>query len=389
MAITDFTFTSESVTCGHPDKVADAISDGILDAIFANDPAARVACETMVTTGLALIAGEITTSCYVDMPKVIRKTIADIGYNDPADFFDSRSCSVLTSIDKQSANISQGVTAGEGLHLEQGAGDQGLMFGFACDQTKELMPLPIALAHDLTNRLTSVRRAGTLGWLRPDGKSQVSVRYADGKPVAVDAIVVSTMHYDTVSYDDLRSAIIEHVITPEIPAELMHAGTAIHVNPTGKFVLGGPHADCGITGRKIIVDTYGGWGRHGGGAFSGKDPSKVDRSASYFSRYVAKNIVAAGLAREVEVQLSYAIGVAQPTSVRVDTFGTENVSPERIEAAVKEVFDFRPQAIIQRLNLLRPVYQQTAAGGHFGRTGDAFTWERTDAVAALKSAAGA
>ena len=388
MAINDFTFTSESVTCGHPDKVADQISDAVLDAIFTEDTAARVACETMVTTGLALIAGEITTSCYVDMPKVIRKTISDIGYNDPADFFDSRSCSVLTSIDKQSANISQGVTAGEGLHLEQGAGDQGLMFGFACDQTPQLMPLPIALAHALTNRLESVRRAGPLQWLRPDGKSQVSVRYADGKPVAVDAVVVSTMHYDTVSYDDLRSAIIEHVITPEIPAELLNADTAIHVNPTGKFVLGGPHADCGLTGRKIIVDTYGGWGRHGGGAFSGKDPSKVDRSASYFSRYVAKNIVAAGLAREVEVQLSYAIGVAQPTSVKVDTFGTGAIEPSRIEAAAREVFDFRPQAIIERLNLLRPIYQQTASGGHFGRDGDAFTWERTDAVADLKSAAG-
>ena len=389
MAMNDFTFTSESVTGGHPDKVSDQISDAILDAIFTEDPNARVACETLVTTGLALIAGEITTSCYVDMPTVIRKTIADIGYNDPADLFDARSCAVLTTIDKQSAHISQGVTAGEGLHLEQGAGDQGLMFGFACDQTEQFMPLPIALAHALTNRLEEVRRGGSLPWLRPDGKSQVSVRYADGKAVALDAVVVSTMHYADVSYDDLRGAIIEQVIRPVLPAELLTSETNIHVNPTGAFVLGGPHADCGLTGRKIIVDTYGGWGRHGGGAFSGKDPSKVDRSASYFSRYVAKNIVAAGLAREVEVQLSYAIGVAQPTSVRVDTFGTGTVAPERIERAVREVFDFRPQAIIQRLDLLRPIYQQTASGGHFGRTGDAFTWERTDAAADLKSAADA
>ena len=389
MAMNDFTFTSESVTAGHPDKVADQISDAILDAIFTEDPAARVACETLVTTGLAMIAGEITTSCYVDMPAVIRETIGQIGYNDPADLFDARSCAVLTTIDKQSPHISQGVTAGEGLHLEQGAGDQGLMFGFACDQTEQLMPLPIALAHGLTNQLEEIRRGGSLPWLRPDGKSQVSVRYADGKAVALDAVVVSTMHYASVSYADLREAIIERVIRPVLPAELLTKDTAIHVNPTGAFVLGGPHADCGLTGRKIIVDTYGGWGRHGGGAFSGKDPSKVDRSASYFSRYVAKNIVAAGLASDVEVQLSYAIGVAEPTSVRVDTFGTGKIAPEQIERAVKEVFDFRPQAIIQRLDLLRPIYKHTASGGHFGRTGDAFTWERTDAADDLKKAVGA
>jgi S-adenosylmethionine synthetase len=384
MALKNFTFTSESVTCGHPDKVADQISDAILDTILAEDPAARVACETMVTTGLAMIAGEITTNCYVDMPEVIRRTIAEIGYDDPADRFDSQSCAVLTSIDKQSPDIAQGVDEGAGLHVEQGAGDQGLMFGFACDQTPELMPLPISLAHQLTRRLEETRRDGTLPWLRPDGKSQVSIRYVDGKPVAAEAIVVSTMHYDTVTHDDLRAGIIEHVVKHVVPESLLHGDTRYFINPTGKFVIGGPHGDCGLTGRKIIVDTYGGWGRHGGGAFSGKDPSKVDRSAAYFARYVAKNIIASGAAREVELQCSYAIGVAEPTSIKVDTFGTERVDPDAIERAVRQIFDFRPRAIIAHLDLLRPIYQRTASGGHFGRAGETFTWERTDRADALR-----
>ncbi len=384
----DFTFTSESVTAGHPDKVADQISDAILDALLAQDPRSRVACETLVTTGMALIAGEITTDGYVDMPTVIRQTIAEIGYNDPRDHFDASTCAVLTTIGKQSSDISQGVTEGLGLHSEQGAGDQGLMFGYACDQTPELMPLPIMLASKLTRRLEDLLHAQTLPWLRPDGKSQVSVRYVDGQPVAIDAVVVSTMHYDSVRYADLREDVINHVIKPVIPEHLLHAGTLYHINPTGKFVVGGPHGDCGLTGRKIIVDTYGGWGRHGGGAFSGKDPSKVDRSAAYFARYVAKNIVAAGLARECELQVSYAIGVARPTSVRVSCNGTESIDPSRIEKAVMETFDFRPAEIIRHLDLLRPIYRLTAAGGHFGRSEPELTWERTDAVDRLRGAAG-
>ncbi len=384
MALKNFTFTSESVTCGHPDKVADQISDAILDSILTHDPNARVACETMVTTGLAMIAGEITTNCYVDMPDVIRQTIANIGYDDPADRFDSQACAVLTSIDKQSPDIAQGVDEGAGLFVEQGAGDQGLMFGFACNQTPELMPLPISLAHQMSRRLEDIRRDGTLPWLRPDGKTQVSIRYENGLPVVAEAIVVSTMHYDTVSHDDLRHAIIEHVVKPIVPEALLHGDTRYYINPTGKFVVGGPHGDCGLTGRKIIVDTYGGWGRHGGGAFSGKDPSKVDRSAAYFARYVAKNIVASGAADEVEVQCSYAIGVAEPTSIKVDTFGTEKVDPDAIERAVRQIFDFRPRAIIAHLDLLRPIYTQTASGGHFGRDGETFTWERTDAADALR-----
>jgi S-adenosylmethionine synthetase len=384
----DYTFTSESVTAGHPDKVADQISDAILDSILLQDPYGRVACETLVTTGMALVAGEITTSCYVDMPHVIRKTIAEIGYNDPSDHFDSSTCAVLTSIGKQSPDISQGVTAGQGMDPEQGAGDQGLMFGYACDQTAELMPLPITLASKLTRRMEEVLHAQTLPWMRPDGKSQVTVRYVGNKPVAIDAVVVSTMHRESVTYDDLRSAILEHVIAPVLPADLLHADTKYHINPTGKFVVGGPHGDCGLTGRKIIVDTYGGWGRHGGGAFSGKDPSKVDRSAAYFARYVAKNIVASGLASECELQVSYAIGVARPTGVRVDCHGTEKVDPAKIEKAVQEIFDFRPAEIIRHLQLLRPNYRVTAAGGHFGRSGEGFTWERTDAVEALRRAVG-
>ncbi len=385
----EFIFTSESVTAGHPDKVADQISDAILDALLAQDPRSRVACETLVTTGLALIAGEITTTAYVDMPTIIRKTITEIGYDDPRDHFDGSSCAVLTSIGKQSPDISQGVTAGEGLDPEQGAGDQGLMFGFACDHTPELMPLPITLASRLTRKLEQMLHAKTLPWLRPDGKSQVSVRFENGRPVGIDAVVVSTMHRDTVSHRDLYDAVLEHVIRPSLPPELLHAGTKFHINPTGKFVVGGPHGDAGLTGRKIIVDTYGGWGRHGGGAFSGKDPSKVDRSAAYFARYVAKNIVAAGLASEVELQVSYAIGVARPTSVKVDTHGTEKVAPEKIEKAVLEVFDFRPAEIIRRLDLMRPIYRPTAAGGHFGRNEPGFTWERTDAAADLKRLTGA
>jgi S-adenosylmethionine synthetase len=384
MALKNFTFTSESVTCGHPDKVADQISDAILDAILIQDRYARVACETMVTTGLAMIAGEITTDCYVDMPEVIRRTIAEIGYDDPADRFDSESCAVLTSIDKQSPDIAQGVDAAVSSQKEQGAGDQGLMFGFACDQTQELMPLPVSLAHKLTRRLEDLRRDGTLPWLRPDGKSQVSVRYADGVAVGCEAIVISTMHYDSVSHDDLRHGIIEHVVKHVVPEHLLHGDTRYFINPTGKFVIGGPHGDCGLTGRKIIVDTYGGWGRHGGGAFSGKDPSKVDRSAAYFARYVAKNIVASGAAREVELQCSYAIGVAEPTSIKVDTFGSEVVDPDAIERAVRQLFDFRPSAIIAQLDLLRPIYCQTASGGHFGRTEANFTWERTDRADALR-----
>ena len=384
MALRNFTFTSESVTCGHPDKVADQVSDAILDAILTEDPKARVACETMVTTGLTMVAGEITTSCYVDMPDVIRRTIADIGYNDPQDRFDSQSCAVLTSIDKQSADIALGVDEHTSAQKEQGAGDQGLMFGLACNQTPELMPLPASLAHRLSRRLEDVRRDGTLPWLRPDGKTQVSIRYDDGRPVAAEAIVVSTMHYDTISHDDLRAAIIEHVVKPIVPAELMHGDTRYFINPTGKFVVGGPHGDCGLTGRKIIVDTYGGMGRHGGGAFSGKDPSKVDRSAAYFARYVAKNIVAAGAADEVELQVSYAIGVAEPTSIKVDTHGTERVNPDAIERAVRQLFDFRPRRIIEHLDLLRPIYRQTASGGHFGREEPNFTWERTDMADALK-----
>ncbi len=384
----DFIFTSESVTAGHPDKVADQISDAILDALLAADPRSRVACETLVTTGLALIAGEITTTAYVDMPSIIRKTIGEIGYDDPRDHFDASTCAVLTTIGRQSPDISQGVTAGEGLDPEQGAGDQGLMFGFACDQTEELMPLPITLASRLTRRLEALLHNGTLPWLRPDGKSQVSVRYADGKAVGIEAVVVSTMHRDTIAHADLYEAVLETVIRPVLPEELLHAGTKYHINPTGKFVVGGPHGDCGVTGRKIIVDTYGGWGRHGGGAFSGKDPSKVDRSASYFARYVAKNIVAAGLAKECEVQVSYAIGVARPTSVKIDCHGTEVLDSLKIERAVLEVFDFRPAEIIRRLDLMQPKYRHTAAGGHFGRNEPGFTWERTDAAAALRSSVG-
>ncbi len=384
----DFTFTSESVTAGHPDKIADQVSDAILDAILRHDPRGRVACETLVTTGLCVIAGEITTTANVNYRQVARDTIARIGYDDPRDRFEADSCGVMLSIGQQSPDISQGVDEGAGLDPEQGAGDQGLMFGYACNQTPELMPLPITLAHQLTRRLEQLLHNGGLPWLRPDGKSQVSVRYENGKAVAVDAVVVSTMHRDTLEYDELRAGILEHVVKPIVPEHLLHEGTRFHINPTGKFVIGGPHGDAGLTGRKIIVDTYGGWGRHGGGAFSGKDPSKVDRSAAYFARYVAKNIVAAGLADECEVQVSYAIGVARPTSVKVDCYGTEKIDPQRIEKAVLEVFDFRPALIIGRLDLLKPIYSATASGGHFGRNEPGFAWERTDAVEDLRRHAG-
>ena len=381
-----YLFTSESVTEGHPDKIADQISDAILDAIFTDDPSARVACETLVTTGMALIAGEITTDTYVDMPQVVRDTIRGIGYTDATMGFDHQTCAVITSIDKQSPDISQGVTAGEGLFQEQGAGDQGMMFGFACDETPELMPMPIQFAHRLCQKLADVRRGGR-DFLRPDGKSQVSIRYENGVPKKIETVVVSTQHAPDISYDRLREAIIEEVIKPTLPKGLFDDATRIYVNPTGRFVVGGPQGDCGLTGRKIIVDTYGGMGRHGGGAFSGKDPSKVDRSAAYMARYVAKNVVAAGLAKRAEVQLAYAIGVADPVSVLVDCFGTEAIPTDRIEALVREFFDLRPSAIIAKLDLLRPIYKKTAAYGHFGREDEDFTWERTDAAELLKKAA--
>jgi S-adenosylmethionine synthetase len=386
MAAAKHLFSSESVTEGHPDKIADQISDAILDAILTHDPNGRVACETMVTTGLAAIAGEITTSTYVSMPEVIRATIDDIGYNDATMGFDCNTCAVITSIDQQSGDISQGVSAGQGLHLEQGAGDQGMMFGYAIDETPELMPMPITLAHELCQQLALKRKDGTLPWARPDGKSQVSIEYVDNKPTRVEAVVVSTQHAASIEHGALKEAIIAEVIQPILPAHMIDADTKVHVNPTGRFVIGGPMGDAGLTGRKIIVDTYGGWGRHGGGAFSGKDPSKVDRSAAYYARYVAKNLVAAGIASRCEVQVAYAIGVAQPVSVLVDTFGTGQMSEDAIAQAVRDVFDFRPRAIIEELNLLRPIFRQTAAYGHFGRTGDAFTWEKTDRVDALLSA---
>ena len=387
MSKRDFLFTSESVTEGHPDKVADQISDAILDSILKDDPKGRVACETLVNTGLALIAGEITTNTYVDMPQVVRDTIRGIGYTDAMMGFDCHTCAVITSIDKQSGDISQGVTAGEGLFGEQGAGDQGMMFGFACDETPQLMPLPITLAHQLCQRLAEVRKTKKVDFLRPDGKAQVSVQYEDGEAKAVTAVVVSCQHAPDVAYDDLREAVIEEVVKPTIPANLLAESTRFYVNPTGRFVVGGPQGDCGLTGRKIIVDTYGGMGRHGGGAFSGKDPSKVDRSAAYMARYVAKNIVAAGLARRCEVQIAYAIGVAEPVSVLVQAFGTETIPVPRIEYLVREFFDLRPAEIITRLDLLRPIFQKTAAYGHFGREDPDFTWERTDAADLLRQAA--
>lgn len=390
-------FTSESVTEGHPDKICDNISDAILDAILAEDPLARVACETAVTTGMVLVMGEITTSCYVDIPKVVRETIRDIGYDRAKYGFDCDTCAVLTSIDEQSADIAMGVN--EALEAKKremdngaieaiGAGDQGMMFGFACDETPEYMPMPISLAHKLTRRLAEVRKCGILDYLRPDGKSQVTVEYQEGKPVRVDTVVISTQHGPEVDHDTIERDAIEKVIRPVIPPELLDDQTKYLINPTGRFVIGGPQGDSGLTGRKIIVDTYGGMGRHGGGAFSGKDPTKVDRSAAYAARYVAKNIVASGLARRCEVQLAYAIGVAQPVSIMVDTFGTGKIDDEKIALIVRKLFDLRPAAIIRDLNLRRPIYRKTASYGHFGRNDEDFTWERTDKAEAIRREAG-
>ncbi|MBN2712200.1 MAG: methionine adenosyltransferase [Planctomycetes bacterium] len=381
-------FASESVSKGHPDKVADQISDAVLDHLPAQDPRSRVACETLVTTGLILISGEITSSATIDYTEIARGVVKSIGYNDSSMGFDWKTCSVLTAVDKQSSDISQGVTEGAGLHAEQGAGDQGIMFGFACDETPELMPMPIMLSHQLLACVDKLRESGELTYLRPDSKSQVVVEYEDRKPVRVHTVLISTQHNEEVTHATIEKDMIERVIKKVIPAELMDAETIFHVNPTGRFVIGGPHGDCGLTGRKIIVDTYGGRGRHGGGAFSGKDPSKVDRSAAYAARYVAKNIVAAGLASECEVQLSYAIGVAKPLSILVDTFGSGKVDNEVIEKLVAKHFDLTPAGIIKKLDLLKPRYQATAALGHFGRTGDSFTWEKTDVAEALRKDAG-
>ena len=373
-----YLFTSESVTEGHPDKIADQISDSILDAILAQDPVGRVACETLVTTGLAIIAGEITTSCYVDFPKIVRDTIKDVGYTRAKFGFDSETCAVLSSIHEQSPDIAQGVDPG-------GAGDQGLMFGYACTETQELMPLPIMLAHKLVKGLSCARRDGVLEYLRPDGKSQVSVEYDNGKPVRVDTVVVSTQHSSLVSNDTLREDIIDKIVSRVIPEDMRDKNTRILINPTGRFVVGGPHGDAGVTGRKIIVDTYGGAAPHGGGAFSGKDPTKVDRSACYMARYVAKNVVAAGLAERCMVQLAYAIGVAEPVSVLIDTFGTGQIDDEKISESVRSQFKLTPRGIIETLDLRRPIYKKTAAFGHFGRTEPEFTWERTDKANALRA----
>jgi S-adenosylmethionine synthetase len=374
-------FTSESVTEGHPDKIADQISDAILDAVIADDPNGRVACETLVTTGLAFIAGEISTVTYVDIPRLVRDTIKEIGYTRAKFGFDYETCAVISSIDPQSPDIAQGVNTG-------GAGDQGMMFGYAINETEELMPLPVTIAHKLTMRLSEARRNEELLWLRPDGKSQVSVEYEDSKPIRVEAVVVSCQHSDDVSTDELREQVFDRIIKPVIPEEMVDDDTKIFINPTGRFVIGGPQGDCGLTGRKIIVDTYGGFGSHGGGAFSGKDPSKVDRSASYMARHVAKNIVAAGLAGRVEVQLAYAIGVVDPVSVMVDTFGMGSVPDDQLTRAVREVFPLSPGGIIEYLDLLRPIFKKTAAFGHFGRNDPDFTWERTDRADDLRTACG-
>ncbi|MFN4064074.1 MAG: methionine adenosyltransferase [Parazoarcus communis] len=383
-----FLFTSESVSEGHPDKVADQISDGILDAILAEDPHARVACETLVSTGLVVISGEITTSAHPNYRETAQEVVRRIGYDNSDIGFDYKSCAILTAINRQSPDIAQGVNEGEGLDLDQGAGDQGLMFGYACNETPSLMPLPIYYAHRIMQRQAEVRKDGRLPWLRPDAKSQLTVKYVDGKPVAIDTVVVSTQHNPEVSHAQIAEAVIEEVIKPVLPKELLHGEVRYLINPTGRFVIGGPHGDCGLTGRKIIVDTYGGAAHHGGGAFSGKDPSKVDRSAAYAGRYVAKNVVAAGLADKCEVQVAYAIGVAKPVSLMVNTFGTGKVSDDRIVELIQAHFDLRPKAIIQTLDLLRPIYSRTAAYGHFGRDEPGFTWEQTDKAAALRSDAG-
>jgi S-adenosylmethionine synthetase len=390
MPLKDFLFTSESVSEGHPDKMCDQISDAILDALIDEDPSCRVACESLVKTGMAVVAGEITSSANVPYADIVRRTVREIGYTSSEMGFDADTCAVLIAIDRQSPDISQGVTEGEGLHKEQGAGDQGLMFGYACDETDELMPFPISMAHKLVERLARVRKAGALPFLRPDSKSQVTVQYRDGRPERIDSVVVSSQHAPDVTHAVLSEAIIEEVIKKTISSEYLDAKTRFHVNPTGRFVVGGPMGDCGLTGRKIIVDSYGGYGRHGGGAFSGKDPSKVDRSAAYMARYVAKNIVAAGLATRCEVQLAYAIGMAQPLSVLVDTFETGVLPESKIAALVRDAFDFRPAAIIGALDLKRPIYQRTAAYGHFGRTPEQgfFPWESTDRAEGLRKAAG-
>ncbi len=384
----EYLFSSESVGEGHPDKVADNISDAILDALLAQDPRSRVACETLVNTGMAVISGEITSGAIVDYTDVVRKTILDIGYNSSRMGYDGATCAVLIALDKQSQDIALGVNEGTGLDLDQGAGDQGLMFGYATDETDELMPMPIQYAHKLTAQQKAVRKSGQLSWLRPDCKSQVTVHYVDGKPRSIDAVVLSTQHDEEIGYEALKEAVMEEIVKPVIPAELLTTNTKYFINPTGRFVIGGPVGDCGLTGRKIIVDTYGGMARHGGGAFSGKDPSKVDRSAAYAGRYVAKNIVAAGLAGTCEVQVAYAIGIAAPVSIRIETFGTAKIDETRIETLVRKHFDLRPKGIIQMLDLLRPIYRKTASNGHFGRNEPEFTWERTDRAEVLRSDAG-
>jgi S-adenosylmethionine synthetase len=380
-------FTSESVTEGHPDKIADQISDAVLDRLIGEDPTSRVACETMIKTGYVMLAGEITTKAInVNYPEIVRNTVREIGYTDSSMGFDADTCAVLTAIDSQSPDIAMGVNEGEGTFSEQGAGDQGLMFGYACNETRELMPLPISLSHRLTQQLARVRHNGSFSELRPDGKAQVSVEYVDGKPQRISAVVVSSQHADSISTEELRLRIQREVVDPILPHQFIDESTSFFINPTGRFVIGGPMGDCGLTGRKIIVDTYGGMGRHGGGAFSGKDPSKVDRSAAYMARYVAKNIVAAGLADRAEVQLAYAIGVAEPVSVNVDTFGTNHVDEQRIEHLIREVFPLKPAGIIERLDLLKPIYRKTAAYGHFGR--DGFRWEQIDLASTLRREAG-
>ncbi len=384
----DFIFTSESVSEGHPDKMADQISDAVLDALIEQDPSSRVGCETLVTTGLAVISGEITTNAQIDTTQVVRNTIQDIGYCSSDMGYDHASCSVVIALDKQSSDIAQGVNEGEGIDPEQGAGDQGLMFGFACNETDVLMPFPITYAHRLVKKQAEVRKSGKLPWLRPDAKSQISVRYEDGKPTLIDTVVLSTQHDEDVTHETLSDSVIDEIIKPVLPTTMISNKTRFLVNPTGRFVIGGPHGDCGLTGRKIIVDTYGGSAHHGGGAFSGKDPSKVDRSAAYALRYVAKNVVAAGLAEKCEIQLAYAIGVARPVSLMVNTFGTHAIPEEDIESLVTEHFDLRPKRIVQELNLLRPIYKDTAAYGHFGRTENQFSWEHTDKVDLLREAAG-
>ncbi len=380
-ALRNFLFTSESVTEGHPDKIADQISDAVLDEVMRQDPKGRVGCETLVTTGLAVVAGEITTTAQVDYDTLVRETIRGVGYDRAKYGYDADTCAVMCTVKRQSPDIAMGVDTG-------GAGDQGLMFGFACDETEELMPMPIQLAHRLTQRLAEVRKSNKVDFLRPDGKSQVTIEYRDSRPARVDCVVISTQHSDKVSNADLHDAIMQHVIRPIVPAAMLDRNTKYHINPTGRFVIGGPMGDAGVTGRKIIVDSYGGYSRHGGGAFSGKDPSKVDRSACYMARYIAKNVVAAGLASKAEVQLAYAIGVAEPVSVMIDAFGTETVSEERITKLIRESFSLTPKAIIEALDLRRPIYKATAAYGHFGRTGPGFTWERTDRADALRKAAG-